>query len=40
MILDHGEGVTVVKADPSPDLLVFLAPALKFNDAGGKLGVD
>ena len=39
MILDQG-GVKVVKADPSPDLLVVLVPALKFDDASGQVGVD
>ena len=33
-------GVKVVKADPSPDLLVVLVPALKFDDASGQVGVD
>ena len=32
--------VKVVKADPSPDLLVVLVPALKFDDAGCQVGVD
>ena len=35
-----GGGVKVVKADPSPNLLVVLVPALKFNDGRGKVGVD
>ena len=40
MILDHGRGVKVVKADPFPDLLLVLVPALKFNDTSGQVGVD
>ena len=40
MILDHGGGVKVVKADPSPDLFIVLVPALKFNDTNRQVGVD
>ena len=40
MILDHGGGGKVVKADSSPDLLVILVPAVKFDDASGQVGVD
>ena len=39
MVLDHGE-VKGVKADPSPDHLLVLVPALKFNDTSGQVGVD
>ena len=35
-----GGGVKVVKADPSPDLLVILVPAIKFDDASGQMEVD
>ena len=27
-------------ADPSPDLLVVLVPALKFDDASGQVGIN
>ena len=40
MIFDHGGWVKVVKADPSPDLLIVLVPALKFNDNSGQVKVD
>ena len=35
-----GGGAKVVKAYPSPDLLVVLVPALKFDKASGQVGVD
>ena len=35
-----GVCVKVVKADPSPDLLLVLVPALKLDNASGQVGVD